>query len=79
MLEVAIPVIASPSAPPTCCEALSSAAASPALSAGTPAFAAVLSQSERPSKKATAISCITAMPEQRRAWTARDSCPGSFH
>ena len=41
--EVAIAEkIASPSAPPTCCEALSSAAASPALSAGTPAFAAVV-------------------------------------
>src|ERR1700756_4052551 len=34
--------IASPSAPPTHVEVLISAAASPALSAGTPAFAAVL-------------------------------------
>ena len=34
--------IASPSAPPSCCEAFRSAAASPALSAGTPAFAAVV-------------------------------------
>src|SRR5258708_7919791 len=33
--------IASPSAPPSCCEVLTSAAASPALSGGTPAFAAV--------------------------------------
>jgi hypothetical protein len=41
--EVAIAEkIASPRAPPTCWEALRSAAASPALSAGTPAFAAVV-------------------------------------
>src|SRR5215207_6992855 len=41
--EVAIAEkIASPSAPPTCCEALSSAAARPAFSAGTPALAAVV-------------------------------------
>src|SRR5215204_2065795 len=40
--EVAIAVkIASPSAPPTCCEALSSAAASPDSPSATPAFAAV--------------------------------------
>ena len=45
--EVAIAEkIASPSAPPTCCEAFSSAAASPALSAGTPAFAAVVTRDE---------------------------------
>jgi hypothetical protein len=34
--------IASPSTPPTCCEALISAAASPALPAGTPELAAVV-------------------------------------
>ena len=34
--------IARPSAPPTCCEAFSSEAARPALSAGTPALAAVV-------------------------------------
>src|ERR671931_78500 len=40
--------IASPSAPPSCCDALSSAAASPALSAGTPAFAAVVTPTKTP-------------------------------
>ena len=34
--------IASPSAPPTCCDALSSAAARPACPAATPALAAVV-------------------------------------
>jgi SnoaL-like polyketide cyclase len=41
--EVAIAEkIANPSAPPTSCEAFRSAAGRPALSAGTPAFAAVV-------------------------------------
>src|SRR6185437_16711267 len=40
--------IASPSAPPSHCDALSSAAARPALSAGTPAFAAVATATNRP-------------------------------
>ena len=47
LVETAVK-IARPSAPPSHCDALRSAAASPALSAGTPAFAAVATATNRP-------------------------------
>src|SRR5919197_5941483 len=62
LVETAVST-ASPSAPPSCCDALRRAAARPALSAGTPALAAVAT----PTKTPPAPSARTSMPGSRSA------------